>query len=165
MNIDCFLLGRVAWSATYTYILLFFVAAAFVAYLARPRGRGEAVKRLYAGTLLDESGVTDGKCGPRVHIRCLNDGNVVFERLGVEGLTSTGAVSLAATFTGKDVEIVERLTNGYPNDTPKGGASFTIDMTGYEWRHVRWINEETGLWCSFSLHVREGIDFTVALKL
>lgn len=163
--IDGFLICRVVWTATYTYILLFFVAAAFIAYLARPRAHGEAVKRLFAGTLLPVSDGVVCDSEPCVHVHCLEDGKVVFERLGVEGLTSSGAVSLAVTFKGKDVEIVERLTNGYPNDTAMAGATFTIDMTGYEWRHVRWLNEETGLWCSFSLHVRPGIDFTSTLRL
>lgn len=165
MTIDCFLICRVVWSATYTYILLLFVAAAFIAYIARPRAHGEAVKRLFAGTLLPVSEAESGSIQPRIHIHCLEGGKVVFERLGVENLTATGAVSLAVTFKGKDVEIVERLTNGYPNDCPMGGATFTIDMTGYEWRHVRWINEDNGLWCSFTLHVRPDIDFTLPLKL
>ena len=158
---------RVAWSSTYTYILLLFVAAAFTAYLARPRGRGEAIKKLYAGDLIDEDEIPEKYRAlrqPYIHIHCLGAGKVKFRRLGVEGLTSSGAVSLAVTFKGKDVEIIERLSPGYPNDPECAGASFTIDMTGYEYRHVKWINEESGLWCAFSLHVREGIDFGVPLR-
>ena len=151
---------RVAWTSTYTYILLLFVAAAFVAYIARPRSRGEAVQRLLAVTLID--GLPEG--GPRLSIRCLEGAKVHIERLGVENLTVSGAISLAVSFVGKDVEIKERVSYGYPADAPVCGAMFDIDMTGYEWRHVKWIDEETGLWCAFTLHVRPGIKFEVTLR-
>ena len=164
MNLLCLIALRVAWSATYTYILLLFAAASFIAFIARPRHRGEAVKRLYAGELLAADSIPDQSTGPRLHIKCLDGGKVLFERLDVEGLTSTGAVSLAATFKGSDIEIVERVTAGYPNDTPMAGAAFTLDLAGQEWRHIRWSDDDSGLWCAFTLHVREGIDFTVPLK-
>lgn len=158
------ILARVAWTSTYTYILLLFVAAAFVAYVARPREHGQAVKRLFAGQLLAADEVAVMPREPSLHVHCLDGGKVVFRRLDVEGLTTSGAVSLAVTFTGSNVEIMERVTPGYHDDEPMAGAEFTIDMTGHEWRHVKWMNEENGLWCAFTLHVREGIDFTVALK-
>lgn len=161
------MLARVAWSPTYTYILLLFVAAAFVAFVARPRGRGEAQKRLYAGTLIEADGHDKAEVEtptPRLETECIGGGKVRFRRIGVEHLTSSGAVSLAVTFKGKDVEIVERVSAGYGNDRPVQGAEFEIDMTGHEWRHVRWSNEDTGLWCAFTLHVREGIRFEVPLK-
>lgn len=87
-----------------------------------------------------------------------------FERIGVDSLTSSGAVSLAVEFKGKDVEVKERVTAGYRDDPAAIGARFVVDMTGHEWRHVKWIDEDSGLWCAFSLHVREGISFEVALK-
>ena len=155
---------RVAWSATYTYILLLFAAAAFVAFVCRPKGRGEAVKRLFAGELLPVDSSHEVVSEPSISVRCLEGGKVLFERLGVDGLTSSGAVSLAVTFVGKDVEIVERVMPGYPSDIPMAGASFVIDMTGHEWRHIRWSNEDNGLWCAFTLHVRPGIHFDVTLK-
>lgn len=155
---------RVVWTSTYTYILLFFVAAAFIAYISRPRGRGEVVKRLYAGELIGRPEAAENSNEPCLHIRCVGGGKVVFERLNVPNLTSTGAISLAVSFKGSDVEILERDTFGYPDDEPMNGARFTIDMTGYEWRHVKWSDEDSGLWCAFTLHVREGIEFRVALK-
>lgn len=167
MSLLFFSLLRVAWTSTYTYILLFFVAAAFVAYIARPRGRGEAVKKLFAGTLLfpDQLHEKEAAVGePFIHIHCGDNGHVVFRRVNVDNLTASGAVSLAVTFKGKDVEIVERDTPGFPNDARACGAAFDIDMTGYEWRHVKWIDEDSGLWCAFTLHVREGIDFVMTLR-
>ena len=158
---------RVAWSDTYTYLLLFFAAAAFVAFVARPRDRGEAVKRLYAGTLLKAEDIDlrhAGSTMPRLHVHCLGGGKVRLQRLSVANLTESGAISLAVTFKGKDVEIIERDSPGYPDDAPMYGAEFVVDMTGHEWRHVRWVDEDSGLWCAFSLHVREGIDFTVELR-
>lgn len=162
--LNMFFTARVAWSATYTYILLLFVAAAFVAYVARPRGRGEAVKKLFAGELLFPGSVGVEASGPCVHVHCLEGAKVIFERIDVDRLTASGAVSLAVTFKGKDVEILERDTAGYPGDEVMAGARFVIDMTGHEWRHVKWVDEDFGLWCAFSLHVREGIDFVVPLK-
>lgn len=158
---------RVVWTDTYTYLLLLFAAAAFVAFVSRPRSQGEAVKRLFAGTLIGEDNLSSKESeetGPRLHVRCRGGGKVTFRRLEVVNLGTSGALSVAATFKGKDVEIVERLSPGYPNDAPMCGAEFDIDMTGHEWRHVRWINEESGLWCAFTLHVREGIDFIVPLR-
>lgn len=154
---------RVAWSATYTYILLLFAAAAFVAYISRPRQRGEVVKRLFAGTLIDNPAAAQGSA-PYVHVRCLDNSKVLFERFNVENLTSSGAVSLAVTFNGRNVEIVERDTPGYSADAPVYGAQFVIDMSGAEWRHIKWTADDSDLWCAFSLHVREGIDITVPLK-
>lgn len=159
--------ARVAWTSTYTYILLLFVAAAFVAYIARPKGRGEVVKRLIAGKLIAPAELNDKEkplSGPRLHVHCKDDAKVVFRRLGVDGLTESGADSLAVTFKGKDVDVLERVSPGYPNDPIMAGAEFVIDMTGHEWRHVKWMNEDSGLWCAFTLHVRKCIDFTVELK-
>lgn len=163
-----FIVARLAWTSTYTYILLFFVAAFFLAYVGRPRGKGEAVKRLFAGSLIGFDKIEAEKLNiasdPTIHVHCEGGGKVRFDRLCIEGLTSSGAVSLAVTFKGKDVEIKERVSEGYPSDEKMAGASFIIDMTGHEWRHIQWVNEETGQWCAFGLHVREGIDFLVALK-
>lgn len=162
-----FVILRLAWSSTYTYLLLLFVAAAFIAFVARPRGRGEVIKRLLAGTLISKSEVDSKQFrvnGARLHVHCLGAGKVIFERLDIAGLTESGAVSVAVSYKGKDVEILERTSPGYHNDTPLYGARFEIDMTGHEWRHVRWVDEQSGLWCAFSLHVREGIDFSIKLK-
>ena len=152
-----------AWTATYTYILLLFVAAAFIAYIGRPRNREEAVKRLYPGELLPFDSETES-VEPILKVRCGDNGKVVFERLGVPHLTTSGAVSLAVTFIGKNVEVLERVTAGYSSDPEMAGASFIIDMTGREWRHVKWMDEDSGLWCAFTLHLRPGISFTVPLK-
>lgn len=167
MDLTAWITARVAWSPTYTYILLFFVAAAFVAFIARPRGRGEAVKRLYAGRLFFDEDLTPSEkseTGTRLHVRCVGAGKVVFRRLEVPYLTASGADSLAVTVKGKDVEILERVSAGYRDDPVAVGAEFELDLTGHEWRHVKWMDEESGLWCAFTLHVREGIDFTVKLR-
>ena len=38
------------------------------------------------------------------------------------------------------------------------GASFEMDfLASDEYYHVHWIDEESGLWTAFTLHVREGI--------
>lgn len=161
---ETFILLRVAWSATYTYILLLFVAASFVAYVSRPRQRGEVVKKLFAGELLPLEASDNPSETPRVTVNCGEGGKVTFTRIGVKGLTASGAVSLAVSFNGKDVEILERDTFGYPGDSPMLGAKFEIDMSGYEWRHIKWSDEDSGLWCAFTLHVREGISFEVPLK-
>lgn len=156
-------LGRVAWSSSYTYILLLFAAAAFVAYIARPRNRGEAEKRLVAGELFPVDDDTTAAT-PKLKVECLEGAQVVFERTGFDGLTMSGAVSIAAIFVGKDVEILERVTPGFINDEAVGTARFTLDMTGPQWRHIKWSDEDSGLWCAFTLHVRPGIKFEISLR-
>ena len=161
---DSFILLRVAWSSTYTYILLLFVAAAFVAYISRPRKYAEVVTKLFAGTLLPCENNVVSNSSPRLLVSCGPDSKVTFVRLGIDRMTTSGAVSLAVTFKGKDVEIKERDTFGYDSDNLVEGAEFQIDMSGYEWRHVKWVDEDSGLWCAFTLHVREGIKFEIPLK-
>lgn len=159
------LIARVAWSSTYTYILLLFVAAAFVAYIGRPRRHGEVVKRLYAGELLESfPDGTDGASGPVLRVECKENGRVVFGRFNVDRLTASGAVSIAVTVNGKDVEIIERDTAGYSDDPVMAGARFDVDLSGSEWRHIKWSDDDSGLWCAFSLHLRPGIAVTVPMK-
>ena len=158
----CDILVRVAWNATYTYILLLFAAAAFVAYLARPRQLKEVEKRLYAGELESSEVSCDGV--PSLHVECLEGGKVRFERLGVAGLTLSGAVSLAVSYKGSDVVIEERVTPGFLNDPPCAGAYFIVDFVNDGRYHIRWSDSDSGLWCAFPLHVRQGIQFTMVLK-
>ena len=154
----------VSWDSTAVYIILLFVAAAFVAFCARPSRRGEARQKLYAGTLIEDFEVEKPSDEPRIEVRCLEGAHVEFRRIGVEGLTSSGAVSWAFTFIAGDVDVRERVSNGYTGDRPMAGAYFTADMTGHEWYHIHWIDEESGLWAAFTLHVRPGLTTTVILK-
>lgn len=155
------IIARVAWGSTGLCVALLFVAAAFVAYCARPSHRGEARQKLYGGTLMEEGG-DDSEC-PRIEVRCLEGAQVEFRRIGVEGLTSSGAVSWAFNFVRDDVDVRERVSLGYPNDRPMAGAVCMADMTGREWYHIHWIDEDSGLWAAFSLHVRPGLTTVVKL--
>lgn len=154
----------VSWGSTGVCILLLFTAAAFVAYCARPSRRGEARQKLYGGTLIEDFEVETPVDEPRLEIRCLEGANVEFRRIGVANLTSSGAVSWAFTFIGGDVDVRERVSPGFPNDRTMAGACCTADMTGQEWYHIHWIDEETGLWTAFTLHVRPGITTTAILR-
>jgi len=143
--------------------MLLFAAAAFVAYCARPAQRGSARQKLYGGTLIEDFEVENPTDEPRIDVRCLEGAQVEFRRIGVEGLTSSGAVSWAFNFIGGDVDVRERVSPGFPNDRAMAGAYCTADMTGHEWYHIHWIDEESGLWTAFTLHVRPGLTTMVIL--
>lgn len=154
---------RIGFTTTSVCVALFFVAAAFLAYCAKPGHRGAVIERLYAGVLLEFDEVPHPEDGPRIDVRVLDGGRVAFDRIAVAGLTATGADSLAVSIKGGDVEIKERVSAGYPNDRAMAGASFVTDMSGREWLHVLWSDDDAGLWAAFTLHVREGISFSVKL--
>ncbi len=154
-------LTAVEWGATQWYVLLTVVAAAFIAACAWPKDKGRADQRLLAGELID------GPFSPvpvlRVEVFAGN--RVQFSRIGVEGLTSSGADSLAVNRIGFDLSIKERVSAGYSNDPMVAGAYFEMDfLAPDEYYHVHWIDEDSGLWTAFTLHVREGIVIERELK-
>ena len=147
-------LAAVEWGATQWYVILTVVAAAFIAACAKPKDRGRADQRLIPGNLVEGS----PSPVPTLRVEVVPGGRVVFTRYGVEGLTSSGADSLSVNRIGFDLSIKERVSAGYPNDPVMAGASFEMDfLASDEYYHVHWIDEESGLWTAFTLHVREGI--------
>lgn len=85
------------------YILLAVVAAAIVAAAARPAFTGPVREELLAAELLPA--MPGEKDEPSIECRCSDGGRVVFIRHGLDGMTDSGAVSLAVKIKGNDISI------------------------------------------------------------
>ena len=171
------------FQSTEFFVLLLFVAAAVVAVFARGGSQGAVRTHLLAGWLRDgdvandvsghdddgdASGHddTDGRSAcPAVLIECLDNGDVRLTRTGVQGVWPTGAVSLAITQKGFDLNIIERITPGAAVGQPVSAAEFTLKFMGQDWYHIKYTSESTGRFAAFTLHVRPGIRTTHALTL
>lgn len=146
------------------YVILTVVAAAILAFCARPSQRGEAETHLLAGVLSDAPDTEN----PSITVECLENGDVTITRHGLRGIYSTGAASLAITQIGTDLKIIERLTPGprpYPATDDDGNvqapadiveALFTLNFMGRGWYHIKY-EAEGNFFAAFSLHVRPGI--------
>ncbi|MDE6331918.1 MAG: hypothetical protein K2L80_04875 [Muribaculaceae bacterium] len=141
------------------FVIAALVAAAAVAYMCMPRPRGEAVLHTIGGELLEGDDSVPGNtddCG-EIQIEVRDDGAVVLTRTGIGGITTSGAVSLAATVTGFDMHIEERRTRGFSDDPLASSARFVLDFLAPDWYHVRYSYGDGSEFCSFQLHVRPGI--------
>lgn len=136
------------------YVVMAVVAGAIVALASRPQSRGPVMEYLLASVL---SADDDSDGAPSVEFICLDDGTVRLLRHGVEGVTLTGAVSLAVTCDGVNVSFEERLVQGSDWDEPARTASFRIDFLRPGRYHIRYNSDRTGLFAAFQLHVRPGI--------
>lgn len=129
------------------------VAAAVVALACRPQARGEMLEYLLAGKLSRTS-----LCGESaVEFECMDSGMVVIRRTCIEGVTESGAVSLAVKCDGVNVVIEERMIPGNQYDMPIDTATFDLDFLRPGRYHVRYNSDPTGLFVAFQLHVRPGI--------
>ncbi len=135
------------------FVIAALSAAAIVAYMCMPKSRGEAVVHTVAGELSAGDG-GDGE-EPELLVEVRDDGAVVLTRSGIEGITASGAVSVAATVCGFDMNV---------EDARIDKARFVLDFMAPEWYHVRYANSDTGEFCSFRLHVKPGIKMRRRLK-
>lgn len=142
------------------FVIAALAAAAVVAYLCMPKARGEAVTHTVAGEL----GCSGHTGTPELTVEVRPDGSVVLMRTGITGITGSGAVSLAATVCGFDMQIEERRMRGFSNDAAIDSARFVLDFLAPDWYHVRYFSGDTGEFCTFSLHVRPGIRLRRQLK-
>lgn len=137
------------------YVIMAVVAAAVVAYSARPQSRGPVMEYLLA-SVLNECDDSDMQ-RPSIELICKDDGSVHLVRHGVEDVTMTGAVSLAVTCNGTNVSIEERLVVGSTWDHPARSATFRIDFLLPGHYHILYNSEKTGLFAAFPFHLRPGI--------
>ena len=139
-----------------------FTAAAVVAYVAKPSGKGPARQHLLAGTLSAE-----GPEEPSVDVICEPDGSVTLWRNGLAGFTDDDAVSLAVNLRGFDVEIIERTHTSRVSSTsaePVDSACFRRDFLASARYHITYkINEDVA--AAFNLNVRPGITLHVTLNV
>lgn len=129
------------------------VAAAIVAFAAKPATHGPAEQYLLAGRLFDDFNAD----GSELQLECLDNGHVVLLRRGVEGVADDGAVSLAVEVAGSDIRIEERITAGRTAAGSAKGAEFELRFLKPGFYHVRYNSQPTGLFAAFPFHVAPGI--------
>lgn len=134
------------------YVIAAVVAAAVVAFSARKDDEGPVRQILLPGVLV----TSDRKPGNMIELICNEDGSVVLRRYGVEGVTVSGAVSLAVTIRGFDVLIKERIVEGNPEDEMIDTASFVLDFMGEERYFISYSAETAGLFAALTLKNRVG---------
>lgn len=134
------------------YIITAFIAAAVVAAASMPSHRGPVRTFLYGGTLRGDAAQSQ----PGI-VALVNDrGQLEIHRFGLEGMTESGAYSLAVNISGFDVTIDERLTPGNRHDAPVTAAWATLDCLGRERYHFSYRSEATGRSAAFTLNISPG---------
>ncbi|MBQ2046800.1 MAG: hypothetical protein II260_06375 [Muribaculaceae bacterium] len=149
------------------YVYATVVAAAIVAYLARPSSRGEARQYLLAGGLSNVSNRawTDlPTLPPSISIIVRDDGAVVLFRHGVEGVSTSGAVSLAITVIGYDITIEERIVPGNNLDDPIDTATFVLDFLAPDRYHLKYNSSATSRFATATLLVRPDYEKQITLS-
>lgn len=132
------------------YVIATVVAAAIIALLIKPGSHGEARQVLLAGNL----SYFDIDKEPSIKVEAMENGNVILSRYGIEGLTASGAVSLAITIIGFDISIEERITEGNLDDSEINSAEFLLDCLGNERYHIKYNSEKTGRFVAFTFNNR-----------
>ena len=148
------------------YVYATVVAAAIVAYLARPSSRGEARQYLLAGGLSNVSNRawTDlPTLPPSISIIVRDDGAVVLFRHGIEGVSTSGAVSLAVTVIGYDITIEERIVPGNNLDDPIDTATFVLDFLAPDRYHLKYNSSATSRFATATLLVRPDYEKQITL--
>lgn len=142
------------------YVVAAVIAAAVLALSAMPRERRAVKTHLLSGTLdPDEADAPE-----EIEIECLDNRNVILRRLGVRNIGIEGAVSLAASVNGLDIEIKERTMPGNSGQDVAVSATFELEFIAPERYHIRYENEDSGLFTAFTLTNRPGVKMTRELK-
>ena len=139
------------------YVYATLVAAAIVAFLARPSSRGEARQHLLAGELSNASNRSwsdSNSAQPAISLIVRDDGAVVLFSHGIEGVSSSGAVSLAITVIGFDITIEERIVPGNNLDDPIDTATFVLDFLAPDRYHLKYNSSATSSFVATTLLVR-----------
>lgn len=142
------------------YIISAFIAAAVIAAAAMPSRRSAARTFLYGGNLSDRNGPGE----PAVTFIVETNGDVTVMRDGLDGITESGAYSIAVTIIGFDVTIEERLTPGRPADPAIYAGYTTMNCLGNERYHFHYKSEMTGRSAAFQLNIRPGNRITRPLS-
>lgn len=149
------------------YVYATLVAAAIVAFLARPSSRGEARQHLLAGELSNASNRSwsdSNSAQPAISLIVRDDGAVVLFRHGIEGVSSSGAVSLAITIIGFDITIEERIVPGNNLDDPIDTATFVLDFLAPDRYHLKYNSSATSSFVATTLLVRPDYEKHLALN-
>jgi len=147
------------------YVILVIIAAAIVAFAARPHVAGAIKEHLLAGELIPRAIPCDSE-PPSIEISCADTGRIILVRRGLQDISVSGAVSLAMKIKGFDIRIEERLTPGSPYDDPADTAMFTIDfLAPHEYYHIHYNSSNIGRSATFTFHTRPGLKATHAMAL
>lgn len=152
------------------YVIATVVAAAIVAYIAKPSLRGEARQHFLSGELInstnrDWSDNSDKTPKPEISLTTRDDGTVVITRHGISGVSESGAVSLAITIIGLDITIEERIVPGNPIDNPIDTATFTLDFLAPERYHLKYNSATTSSFIATTILARPGFNKTLTLSM
>ncbi len=148
------------------YVYATLVAAAIVAFLARPSSRGEARQYLLSGELSNVSGqdwCDLSTTQPAISLFVRDDGAVMLFRHGIEGVSSSGAVSLAVTVIGFDISIEERIVPGNNLDEPIDTATFVLDFLAPDRYHLKYNSSATSRFATTTLLVRPDFEKQIML--
>lgn len=145
------------------YVILFVVAAAAVAMVARPRSTGPVAEHLVGSRLRRRDEGSDECETPQIKVECGDDGNVRVIRSGLSGITMSGAVSASIEVKGFDILIIERVTPGIAGDEEAVEAVFTLDFVAPERYHLRYESETTSSAAAMTFRNTPG--FTTARPL
>ena len=148
------------------YVIATLVAATIVALLAHPSSRGEARQHLLAGELSNASNRSwsdTTTVEPSISFRVRDDGAVALTRHGVDGVSTSGAVSLAVTVIGFDISIEERIVPGNNMDDPIDTATFVLDFLAPDRYHIKYNSSATSRFAATTILVRQ--DFKKQINL
>ncbi|MDE6345328.1 MAG: hypothetical protein K2L55_01495 [Muribaculaceae bacterium] len=120
------------------YVILFLVAMAIVAFLAKPHTAGPASEYLLGAALS-----ADGGTEPAIAVDCDESGTVWLRRSGIDGVDASGAVSAKIVVKGFNITVYERITPGNYGDSPVDSALFEFDFLAAERYWLRYESEAT----------------------
>lgn len=151
------------FTTTEFYVTLFTVAAAIVAFSAKPR-RGGPVRELFASGILN-AGTPSPQ--PELTIEVSDSGTLTILRTGLEDVyCDSDAVSLAIAVRGYDIEITERIAPGRNGSfgPPASSALFHAGPFAAERYHIRYNSPSTQLSATITMSLRSGARFSKYLS-
>ena len=163
MLLDAVILSLISLSVFQSvefYVISAVVAAAVLAFASKGESRGPVRQYLLPGVLSLEGSLRT----PSVEFLCNDVGTVILRRHGVDGVSLSGAVSIAVNVKGFDIEIKERVVAGKASDEKIDTASFILDFMATERYFISYRAEDCGLFCATALHNRPGIHVVKAMQ-
>lgn len=145
------------------YVILTVLAAAVIAFCAKPSRKGSA--RQFFSTAILSAPVEALGDEPQIEIFCRDNGSVAIVRRGLEHMYMSGTLALAIEVTGFDVRMTERITPGSPADGTATEGVFLLDFFAPEYYHIQYTADPSNRMAAFTLHVRPGLRTTHMLSL
>ncbi|MBD5257749.1 MAG: hypothetical protein HDS52_03550 [Barnesiella sp.] len=144
------------FQSTEFYVILFLVAGAIVALLAKPNNTAEAREYLIASSLSSSVSTASSSAAtgshaasntsdnePSIAVYCDESGGVWLRRTGLEGLDDSAAVSAKVVVKGFNITVYERITEGKYGLVPVDTALFSLDFLTAARYWLRYESEST----------------------